>query len=64
MDSYRRSKAQSILEKHINALGSTYEKKEAEQKILDQKIQLDTLSSMYRAIGLYKFLGFVVTTPY
>ena len=39
MDSYRRSKAQSILEKHIDALGSTYEKKEAEQKILDQKIR-------------------------
>ena len=38
MDSYRRSKAQSILEKHINELGSIYEKKEAEQKILDQKI--------------------------
>ena len=39
MDSYRRSKAQSILEKHIDALGSIYEKKEAEQKILDQKIK-------------------------
>ena len=39
MDSYRRSKAQSILEKHIDALGSIYEKKEAEQKILDQKIR-------------------------
>ena len=38
MDSYRRSKAQSILEKHIDALSSIYEKKEAEQKILDQKI--------------------------
>ena len=38
MDSYRRSKAQSILEKHIDALGSIYEKKEAGQKILDQKI--------------------------
>ena len=34
------------------------------EKILDQKMQLDTLSSIYRAIGLYKFLGFVVTTPY
>jgi len=39
MDSYRRSKAQSILEKHIDALGSIYKKKEAEQKILDQKIR-------------------------
>ena len=39
MDSYRRSKAQCILEKHIDALGSIYEKKEAEQKILDQKIK-------------------------
>ena len=38
MDSYRRSKAQSILEKHIDELGSIHEKKEAEQKILDQKI--------------------------
>ena len=33
-------------------------------KQLDQKMQLDTLSSMHRAIGLYKFLGFVVTTTY
>ena len=40
MDSYRRSKAQSILQKHINELGSIYEKKEAEQKILDQKIKI------------------------
>ena len=39
MDSYRKSKAQSILEKHIDKLGSIYEKKEAEQKILDQKIK-------------------------
>ena len=39
MDSYRRSKAQSILEKHIDELRSIYEKKEAEQKILDQKIK-------------------------
>ena len=39
MDSYRRSKAQSILHKHIDELGSIYEKKEAEQKILDQKIK-------------------------
>ena len=40
MDSYRRSKAQSILQKHIDELGSIYEKKEAEQKILDQKINI------------------------
>ena len=29
-----------------------------------QKMQLDTLSIMYRAIWLYKFLGFAVTNPY
>ena len=40
MDSYRRSKAQSILEKHIDELGSIYKKKEAEQKILNQKIKI------------------------
>ena len=39
MDSYRRSKAQSILEKHIDKLDSIHEKKEAEQKILEQKIK-------------------------
>ena len=39
MNSHRKSKAQSILEKHIDELGSIYEKKEAEQKILDQKIK-------------------------
>ena len=39
MNSDRSSKALRILEKHINELGSTYEKKEAEQKILDQKIK-------------------------
>ena len=38
MNSHRKSKAQSILEKHIDELGSIYEKKEAEQEILDQKI--------------------------
>ncbi len=39
MDSYRKSKAQSILEKHIDELGSIYKNKEAEQKTLEQKIQ-------------------------
>ena len=39
MNSDRSSKAQRILEKHINELGSIYEKKEAEQKILDRKIK-------------------------
>jgi len=39
MNSHRKSKAQSILEKHIDELGSIYEKKEAEQKILDRKIK-------------------------
>ena len=39
MNSDRSSKAQRILEKHIDKLGSIYEKKEAEQKILGQKIK-------------------------
>ena len=39
MNSDRSARAQRILEKHINELGSIYEKKEAEQKILDQKIK-------------------------
>ena len=39
MNSHRSSKAQRILEKHINELGSIYEKKEVEQKILDRKIK-------------------------
>ena len=39
MNSRRKSKVQSILEKHIDELGSIYEKKEAEQKILGQKIK-------------------------
>ena len=39
MDIYRKSKAQSILEKHIDKLSSIHEKKEAEQKILEQKIK-------------------------
>ena len=39
MDIYKKSKAQSILEKHIDKLGSIHEKKEAEPKILEQKIK-------------------------
>ena len=39
MNIYKKSKAQSILEKHIEKLGSIHEKKEAEQKILEQKIK-------------------------
>ena len=39
MDIYRKSKAQSILEKHIDKLGSIHKKKEAEQKILEKKIK-------------------------
>ena len=39
MDSYQISKAQSILEKHVDELGSIYEKKEAEQRIVKQKIK-------------------------
>ena len=39
MDSYQISKAQSILEKHVDELGSIYEKKEAEQKTIKQKIK-------------------------
>ena len=39
MDIYKKSKAQSILEKHIEKLGSIHEKKEAEQKIFEQKIK-------------------------
>ena len=39
MNSDRSSRAQRILEKHINELGSIYEKKEVEQKILDRKIK-------------------------
>jgi len=38
MNSNGNLKAQQILKKHINKLGSIYEKNEAEQKILDQKI--------------------------
>ena len=40
MDIYKKSKAQSILEKHIDKLDSIHEKKEAEQKILEQKIKI------------------------
>ena len=39
MDSYQISKAQSILEKHVDELESIYEKKEAEQKTIKQKIK-------------------------
>ena len=39
MDIYKKSKAQSILEKHVDELGSIYEKKEAEQKTIKQKIK-------------------------
>ena len=39
MDSYQISKAQSILVKHVDELGSIYEKKEAEQKTIKQKIK-------------------------
>jgi hypothetical protein len=39
MDNYKKSKAQSILEKHVNELGSIYEKKEVEQEIIKQKIK-------------------------
>ena len=39
MNSHRKSKAQSILEKYIDELGSIYEKKEVEQKILERKIK-------------------------
>jgi len=39
MDIYKKSKAQSILEKHIDKLSSIHEKKEAEQKILKKKIK-------------------------
>jgi len=39
MDSYQISKAQRILEKHVDELGSIYEKKEAEQKTIKQKIK-------------------------
>jgi prefoldin subunit 5 len=39
MDIYKKSKAQSILEKHIDKLSSIHEKKEAEQKILEKKIK-------------------------
>ena len=39
MDSYQISKAQSILEKHVDELRSIYEKKEAEQKTIKQKIK-------------------------
>ncbi len=37
MGNYRKSKAQSILEKHIDELDSIYKNKEVEQKNLEQK---------------------------
>ncbi len=39
MGNYRKSKAQSILEKHIDELDSIYKNKEVEQKNLEQKIK-------------------------
>ena len=39
MDNYRKSKAQRILEKHIDELDSIYKNKEVEQKNLEQKIK-------------------------
>ena len=39
MNSHRKSKAQSILEKHIDELDSIYKNKEVEQKNLEQKIK-------------------------
>ena len=52
MNSDRSSKAQRILEKHINELGSIYEKKEAERKILDQKI-----NNLKAELGILKNKG-------
>jgi hypothetical protein len=49
MNSDRNLKAQRILKKHINELGLIYEKKEAEQKILDQKI-----SNLKTELGILK----------
>ena len=37
MDIYKKSKAQSILEKHIDKLDSIHEKKEAEQTVLEEQ---------------------------
>ncbi|SVC49129.1 uncharacterized protein METZ01_LOCUS301983, partial [marine metagenome] len=52
MDSDRNLKAQQILKKHINKLGSIYEKNEAEQKILDQKI-----NNLKAELGILKNKG-------
>ena len=52
MNSDRNLKAQQILKKHINKLGSIYEKNEAEQKILDQKI-----SNLKAELGILKNKG-------
>lgn len=38
MNTNKNLKAQRVIKKHINKLGSIYEKKEAEQKILDKNI--------------------------
>ena len=39
MNTNKNLKAQRVIKNHINKLGSIYENKEAEQKILDQKIK-------------------------
>jgi len=52
MNSNGNLKAQQILKKHINKLGSIYEKKEAEQKILDQKI-----NNLKAELGILKNKG-------
>jgi len=38
MNTNKNIKAQRVIKNHINKLGSIYEKKEAEQKILDKNI--------------------------
>ena len=38
MNTNKNIKAQRVIKNHINKLGSIYEKKEAEQKILDKSI--------------------------
>ena len=51
-NSNRNLEAQQILKKYINELGSIYEKKEAEQKILDQKI-----NNLKAELGILKNKG-------